>query len=301
MARSKALSHIVRHDDGTASGAWVGYTLKSAFQPIFIFHAGRLEIAAFEGLIRPFRNGTTVPPVDFFRSVPAGDRFGIETLTRTLHLLNAAVFLKPPALLFINFDPSVFSERALADSALRDMRLTLHETGIDPHGVVCEVTERRSASDQALVSFVSILRDHGFRIAVDDYGAEESGIERVAMLKPDIVKFDAKWIARLMDTQPGFGLLKVMVREFSSRGIGVVFEGIEDRRQLELAEKAGADMVQGFALARPALVPVDFSAFAHVGGDAVLPPGNAEKARSGAHLPDGAGHPNKPFGRRNIT
>lgn len=307
MTRSNAFSHIVRHDDRTASGVWAGYTLRSAFQPIFVFRAGRLEIAAFEGLIRPFRDGKGVPPMDFFRSVPAGDRFGIETLTRTLHLLNAGAFLAPPAMLFVNFDPSVFSDRALADSALREMRLTLHETGIDPRRVVCEVTEQRSASDHALAAFVSMLRDHGLRIAVDDYGADDSDIERVATLKPDIVKFDAKWVVRLMDTRPGFGLLKVMVGEFSSRGIGIVFEGIEDGRQLELAEKAGADMVQGFALARPALVPADFSVFAHAGGHAggdetLLSGEGLQAARLHAHpstqAPHGGGQPHRPFGRR---
>lgn len=316
MARSTVLAHIVRHDDRTASGAWAGYALQSAFQPIFAFRRGQLEIAAFEGLIRPFRDGASVPPLEFFHAVPAGERFAVETLTRTLHLLNAGSFLKPPAMLFVNFDPSVFLDRELADTALRDMRLTLHEAGIDPRRVVCEVTEKRTASERALAAFVSALRGHGFRIAVDDYGAEESDMERVAALRPDIVKFDAKWIGRLMDTRPGFALLKVMVREFSSRGIGIVFEGIEDRRQLELAERAGADMVQGFALARPALVPVDFSAFSHVGAHVGPHVGDDAGARAGrgesriraearedgravpARHPQRAAQTHKPFGRR---
>lgn len=302
MLRSTTLSRIVRHEDRTASGVWAGYTLKSAFQPIFAFRDGRLEIAAFEGLIRPFRGGRGIAPADFFPSVPAADRLHIETLTRTLHLLNAGTFLKPLAMLFVNFDPSVFSNRELADSALRGTRLTLHEAGIDPRRVVCEVTEKRSASESALAAFVSALRDHGFRIAVDDYGAEESDMERVAALRPDIVKFDARWITRLMDTQAGFGLLKVMVHEFSSRGIGIVFEGIEDGRQLELAEKAGADMVQGFALARPVVVPADFSAFPHVGEGAAGSGGaRDESTRGEAHLRREPEPRHKPFGRRGVS
>ena len=287
MSHAAALAHVVRHDDGTASGVWAGYTLRSAFQPIFAFRPGRLEIVAYEGLIRPFRGGIAVMPGDFFGTVPAGDRLNIETLTRTLHLLNAASFLKPPAMLFVNFDPSVFIDRELASAALRGMRLTLHEAGIDPRRIVCEVTEQRSASLPVLVSFVKSLRDHGFRVAVDDYGASESDMDRVTALRPDIVKFDAKWISRLMDTQAGFGLLKIMVREFASRGAGIVFEGIEDRRQLELAEKAGAEMVQGFALARPAVVPVDFSAFAHAGQDEPRKRPSQDTARQ-----------ERPFGRR---
>ena len=299
VSRSIALAHIVRQADGVATGVWADYTLKSAFQPIFAFCHGRLEIVAFEGLIRPFRDGAVVSPPEFFRCVPAVDRLHVETLTRTLHLLNAGTFLDPPAMLFVNFDPSVFVERQLADSALRDMRLTLHEAGIDPRRIVCEVMEKRSASERALASFVEALRDHGFRIAVDDYGAEESDMERVAALRPDIVKFDARWIARLMDTRPGFALLKVMVREFSSRGIGIVFEGIEDTRQLDLAEKAGADMVQGFVLARPELVPFSFAAFAHARQvTASLAGGSAYDRAAEAPASHAAGVRQRPFGRR---
>src|SRR5690606_30037450 len=79
---------------------------------------------------------------------------------------------------------------------------------------------------------------------------------------------DAQWITRLMDSRPGFALLAVMVREFASRGIRTVFEGIEEPWQLELAEASGAHMVQGYVLARPELAPTSFSIFSR-GRDAV--------------------------------
>ncbi|RUZ95304.1 EAL domain-containing protein, partial [Mesorhizobium sp. M7A.F.Ca.CA.002.05.1.1] len=185
----------------------------------------------------------------------------IEALTRTLHLLNAGACLPREASIFVNFDPSVFTERAVADAALREMRLVLHEAGIDPRRVVCEVTEQRSASQEALHGFVAALRANGFRIAVDDYGADDSDINRVKELKPDIVKFDAYWITQLMESGAGFALLTTMVKNFEEQGIHTVFEGIEEGWQLELAEKSGASMVQGFVLARPELAPTSFGVF----------------------------------------
>lgn len=283
MSRSIALAHIIREDEKPATGVWGIYTLQSAFQPIFGFHGGKLSIDAFEGLIRPFRDGEGLSPGAFFRSIPAGDRLHVETLTRTLHILNAGAFLDPATMLFVNFDPSVFCERGVAEAALREMRLTLHEAGIDPRRIVCEVTEQKSTSQQALSSFVEALRDHGFRIAVDDYGAEESDMERVSALRPDIVKFDAQWITRLMDSRPGFALLSVMVKEFASRGIRTVFEGIEEHWQLEMAEESGAHMVQGYVLARPELAPTSFSVFARR-GDADARASTIEKV----FAPDGA-------------
>lgn len=289
MSRSLGLARIDRHEDGTATAEWAGHELKTAFQPIFAFRSGKLDRVAFECLLRPFREGESIHPTVFFAEVPGRDRFAVETLSRTLHLINAGASLGDHASIFINFDPSVFTDRALVDIALRDMRIVLHEAMIDPRRIVCEVTEQRSHSQEALYAFVSALRTHGFRIAVDDYGSEESDMERIKSLRPDIVKFDARWISRLMDTGAGFALLTTMVEAFDGQGIVTVFEGIEEGWQVELAEKSGASMVQGHALARPELAPASFLAMMRQ---------EASAAEPHAHPRNHAPHPAHPFGRR---
>ncbi|MDG4882122.1 EAL domain-containing protein [Mesorhizobium sp. WSM4884] len=295
MSRSIGLAHIIRHDDGTSSGVWGIYTLQSAFQPIFGFNGGKLSVAAFEGLIRPFRDGEPQSPVTFFGTCPAADRLHIEALTRTLHLLNAGACLPEEASIFINFDPSVFTDRAIVDKALRDMRLVLHEAGIDPRRIVCEVTEQKSASQETLYSFVEALRANGFRIAVDDYGADDSDINRVKELRPDIVKFDAHWITQLMESGAGFALLTAMVKSFESQGIRTVFEGIEEGWQLELAEKSGASMVQGYVLARPELASSSFRVF---GKSAQAPMTEEGKATAASPAPVAPARPTRAFGRK---
>jgi EAL domain-containing protein (putative c-di-GMP-specific phosphodiesterase class I) len=294
VARSVGLAHIIRQDDGTSAGVWGVFVLKSAFQPIFAFDHGKVTIAAFEGLIRPFRDGEPQSPMNFFSTCPAADRLHIEALTRTLHLLNAGICLPQEASIFVNFDPSVFTERTVADAALRDMRLVLHEAGIDPRRVVCEVTEQRSASQETLHSFVAALRANGFRIAVDDYGADDSDINRIKELKPDIVKFDAYWITQLMESGAGFALLTTMVKSFEEQGIRTVFEGIEEGWQLELAEKSGASMVQGFVLARPELAPTSFRVF----GKTMQAPVAAAVDAPAPAVATPSARPVKAFGRR---
>lgn len=251
------IEHISRQANGTAVGIWGRFLLRSAFQPIFAFVDGKLKIAAYEGLIRPFEAGNPVSPGAFFGSIGAMDRLRVETLTRTLHVLNADGHIGAEASLFLNFDPSVFTDWAIADNALKDLRLVLHEALIDPTRVVCELTEKKSGSDEAVYSFVQALRNNRFRIAVDDYGADDSDIDRIRDIRPDIVKFDAAWITRLMESDPGAALLAAMVDKFKSMGIKTVFEGLEEPWQLDLADRCGVDMVQGFILARPKLVDGD--------------------------------------------
>lgn len=322
MSRSVGLAHIIRNDGEPATGIWGVFGIQSAFQPIFRFSEGKLAVTAFEGLARPVRDGKPVSPTQFFRAIPQIDRLEVETLTRTLHILNAGKYLDPATSLFVNFDPAVFNDKDIIDKVLRDMRLTLREAGVDPARIVCEVTEHRVQSHEFLLEFVAALRNHGFRIAVDDYGAEDSDMARIRELKPEIVKFDARWIAKLMESAPGCNLLQTMVETFDKWGITSLFEGIEEHWQLDLAEKCGVRLIQGFVLARPEVAPTSFSVFSQSASGAEktqdgVPAGGVPDARmpklrddhsvplrvEAAAAANGRGHVTgmtaaRPFGRR---
>ncbi len=260
MARPGGFAQIAQKDDGARIAIWGIYELHSAFQPIFAFdQSGKLKIAAFECLIRPRREGVPVSPYKFFSSIPREERADVETLTRNLHLLNAGKFIGPPASIFVNFDPSQFTKQMDIDNALRDMCLVLNEAKLEPERIVCELTEQKSASPLALKCLMISLRTSGFRIAVDDFGAEESDFDRIIQMDPDIVKFDAEWVIKLLNTAAGYSLLKSMINKVGDRGIQTVIEGVEEPWQLELSEKAGTLMVQGFGVAKPQIAPSEFA------------------------------------------
>lgn len=254
MTRGPGRAHIECEADGTVVGRWGPYVLRTAFQPIFEFHGASPRPYAFEALVRPSHDGSPLAPNTFFKAIAAVDRLSVEALARDLQILNAGIALGPDAVLFINFDPSLFCDRVIVETARAEMREVVVEAGLRPERIVCEVTEQSSASVAALQDFVAALRSDGYRVAVDDYGTESSDMERVKQLHPDIVKFDARWIARLMETRPGIALLTVMVEEFRQKNILTVFEGIEEAWQIDVAAEVGVSMVQGYALARPEIV-----------------------------------------------
>lgn len=254
----KSAAGLQRREDGTLSGNWGPFELRSAFQPIFSFRNKDVGISAYEALMRPFLDDRPVPLGIFFPRVPLAERGAVEVMARRVHLFNAGRAIGNEASLFINFNPSLFAGGAERLRALDEMRDILAEVNLNPGRIVCEVTEQESTSESLLLDFVNALRREGYRIAVDDYGAASSDISRIESLKPDIVKFDAKWVTRLMETRAGFDLLKRMVSGFADNRISTVFEGIEENWQAELARKSGVTMVQGFGLARPQIAPVNF-------------------------------------------
>ena len=255
------LSTLKVGPDGSYTGSWGPFVLRSGFQPIFNMVERPLRIAAFEALIRPLRNGAPTSPWNFFKLVEKQEGLFVENLTRSLHVLNAGKVIKGDERLFLNFDPSMFATRTIAIEALDLLVETINMAGISRSSIVCEVTEHRT-DEIALMDLVGTMRDHGFKVAVDDYGAEDSDMHRVVKLQPDIIKFDAQWIGDLMDAgAPGEDLLLEMVDHFKAKGIETLFEGIEEGWQLDLAVRCKVELIQGYVLAKPVVMPCDFSVF----------------------------------------
>ena len=255
-------SKMLPLSDGTQSALFGPWTLRSAYQPIFDLSSGKAVIAGFEALVRPFIAGRASTPAILFANTYGGEnKQRLETLTRELHIANAEELPVRGAMLFINLDPSAIADRFEVGSAISAIRRAWARTGAEPERLVCEVTERKAKSPAILFALADAVRANGFQLAVDDFGAANSDADRLAKLRPDIVKFDGRWVTRLMRTKPGYAQLKDMTAQFAGLGIKTVFEGIEHLEQLELSETAGATFVQGYALARPEIAPTTFDRF----------------------------------------
>ena len=249
-----------RDDHGNFVAHYGSFELRTAYQPIFRLTRRSVDSYGFEGLIRVLTaRGQKLRPDHFFPLVSPADRFMVENMCRELHFRNMARFSDLPSVLFVNFDPSVYDDRVVTDAEIDRVEALTEEVGIAPDRIVCEITEKRARSEGSLLFLVERLRGSGFRIAIDDYGADDSDAERIRTVSPNIVKFDAAWIKRLLETPPGYNLLRTMVQQFHELGIETLFEGLEERWQLDLASEMGVTMAQGFILARPELAPSNFA------------------------------------------
>lgn len=135
---------------------------------------------------------------------------------------------------------------------------------IEPRRVVLEVLEQSAEDIERLALAVQQFRDQGFLIALDDFGAGHTNIERIWQLDPDIVKLD-----RVMLSHAGHNVhaplsertrkqrrnmeavLWGIVSLLHEAGKLVLIEGVETEHEAQLALASGADFVQGFFFARP--------------------------------------------------
>ncbi|MDP3896645.1 MAG: EAL domain-containing protein [Mesorhizobium sp.] len=259
MTRPLTVNHAITIDEvGIETGHYRCFHLKSAYQPIWLHRDGMLHPNAVEGLIRPFVDGNPVPVSELFESVPAHDRLFVETLCRALHLRNHHNVDVPELDLFFNFDPRVHDDMETAIELLAIMAHRLTVIGLDIGRLVCEITESAELDCETFACIATEIRRLGMRLAIDDFGNGHSTLERVELIKPDIVKIDGAWFRRVAGAPGAARLLGTLVKGFHAMGISVLVEGVETPRQLATAIDAGAERAQGYLLGRPALAGTAF-------------------------------------------
>lgn len=126
----------------------------------------------------------------------------------------------------------------------------LLERGVPPSKLVVEVTEQDVAQDiDVLIAQLGALRGTGVRIALDDFGAGYSSLGQLHRLPVDILKIDRELVTG-NDEDPA-PLADVVVSLGNRLGLDTIAEGVETQAQLDVVQRAGCEMVQGYLLARP--------------------------------------------------
>ena len=224
--------------------------LTSAFQPVLRADG---KVIGREALLRAgsLEHGELVPEAAFDEALEVNRVVQFDRLVRIIHLMNHARSFAEHELLFLNVHPRLLTS---VNDHGRTFEQILHYYSVPTSQVVIEIKEIVNADDAVLTDAVSNYRSLGYRIAVDDFGGAHSSLERVLKLGPDIVKLDSALIQTTEHSRSTASSFNQLVETFQGSGIQVAVEGIETARQLEFARKSGADLLQGYHLARPEFV-----------------------------------------------
>jgi diguanylate cyclase (GGDEF)-like protein len=224
---------------------WDDVYLTSHFQPLYSL--SHQKQVGFEALLRgEHGDGTMVPPATLFSPKPFTDQGELDRASHALHLGNARRLILDDAWVFLNILPATFIAEGYPDQLAEIAR----SVGLEPERIVLELLESHGGSVDELSRVAAQYRDHGFLIAVDDFGAGHSNLDRLLRIRPDLVKLDGELIRA---TSPGAAqpILPKLVSLLHQAGMLVVVEGVETTEQLILAVESNVDFAQGFLLGRP--------------------------------------------------
>ncbi|QDL93487.1 EAL domain-containing protein [Paroceanicella profunda] len=214
-----------------------------AFQPIFDLSTG--SIFAQEALVR---GPAFEPPSEVFAEVTEENRYNFDQLCRT-RAIECAAELGLDGALSINFLPNAVYEPA---HCIRRTLWAADKADFPPENLIFEFTEgEQIRSTDHLLAIVSEYRRHGFRIAIDDFGAGFAGLGLLADLQPDILKLDMHLIRGIESSPARRSIVRATLRICSDLGILAVAEGIETPEELDEVADLGVHLVQGYLIARP--------------------------------------------------
>lgn len=219
-------------------------------QPIVELQAGR--VVGYEALVRAQLDGTLIGAPALLGAAVAHDQMrAFDALARTTAIEQLYSRLDPSQSLFINFAPSVVYN---PDICLQTTFQACRAVNADFSRLVFEITEGEAFPDLRLLkSILERYRQEGARVALDDLGSGHTSLSYLAELRPDIVKLDRGLVRGLHCSEPTFRLVRSLIEYAHDLGIQVVAEGIEQAEELAAVQEAGADLVQGYFLGRPAV------------------------------------------------
>ncbi len=220
------------------------------FQPIFSARSGK--VVAYEALMRSDLPTLRSPATIMKLAREQGALYEIERITFTKALetfdsLCRAGSVSEEAMIFINSIASTCLTQAdieYLDSRWHELRRRM----------VIEITEEEAIDHEALEIKRGSPGASGM-FALDDYGSGYSNENTLLELAPRFIKVDIA-IIRGIDTSPDKQqILKNVVAYAHPRSMKIVAEGIETAAELRTVIELGADGLQGYFLARPAIVP----------------------------------------------
>jgi len=150
-------------------------------------------------------------------------------------------------LLFLNINSSIL-DKAVGSNHLLNM---VRQHRIKPNDIVIEINESKVRNTIVLKNFVDTYRNHGFLIALDDVGYGFSNLDRIPLIKPDIVKTDISLMRNICSDFYVQEVFRSMVSLSMKIGALVVAEGVETEEEAVRALELGANMTQGYCLAKP--------------------------------------------------
>ena len=220
------------------------------YQPVV--HAQTGEIAGAEALVRwkkePYG---IVPPgmfIDWLESNPCMYDLGNFVLKQAL--TDAVEFRKSNPDFFINVNMS--AKQLERKTFCGVVMALLKETGF-PAGQLClELTERcRSMPVSVMEEKLLYLKQHGVRLAMDDYGTGSASSSILLQTPMDEIKIDMSFIRGITDNQTKQALVRSMVDFANKADLKSCLEGVEDEKLQNYLRSFGATWFQGYYYSRP--------------------------------------------------
>lgn len=226
------------------------------YQPKVSCHKGRIE--GFEALARwQHPELGQIPPPQFIRLAEQEgliDALTLQVLDKALaamalwHSAGDSPLLARRPTMAINLSARSLSTPELINEVLQ----ACHASKVAPEQLSFELTETAAMEDPLeALTLLTRLRVQGFALSLDDFGTGYSSMLQLVRLPFSELKIDRSFVKSATESQESRAVIRSIIELGHSLNMMVTAEGVETPESLDYLQAVGANLAQGFLIARP--------------------------------------------------
>lgn len=216
------------------------------FQPIIDNQSG--QVSKYECLVRIEDDGSVISPVHFLE---AAKKTGLLSSLTRIMINKCFEFFQHTSL---SFSINLTNEDLMDDNFVDFILARQKHFGIDSSHVTFEILEEilfDYYNEQAF-SMLGRLRDHGFKLSLDDFGSERSNFSRLtSSISLDFIKIDGQFIKDLHKNEKNYQIVKSISNLAKEFDILTIAEFVSCEEEFEKVCELGIDYSQGYYFYKP--------------------------------------------------
>jgi FOG: EAL domain len=128
----------------------------------------------------------------------------------------------------------------------------VQNNGIDVRDLRVEITETAILSrKEENLTAINKLRAHGFIVEIDDFGSGYSSLNMLKDIRADALKIDKAFIQDMDQSERNQKILQTIIRMADDLDMGIVVEGVEEKKMVDELASYGCDCFQGYYYSKP--------------------------------------------------
>ena len=221
-----------------------------AFQPVVDLESR--EVSHFEALARFAHGESPYQTIVFAEDVGLIQDFDLASCRRAIAYMADRVDSSPISLA-VNLSGLSLQNDVFVEALMALLRQHTNLSG----RLMFEATESSRMHDLERVSRVFIaLKQLGFSMCLDDFGAGAASFQYLRALEVDYVKIDGTYTRRLLSSDRDSLMLRNLCELCGDLQIKTIAEMIELEDQVDRLRRLGVHMGQGYLLGQPAPQPL---------------------------------------------
>ncbi len=134
----------------------------------------------------------------------------------------------------------------------QDIQAIIDKTGVQPHQVRVELTERALLENNDVVlDNMRALKKMGVKILLDDFGTGYSSLSYLHRFPMDVLKIDRSFIENVHEKGNHQAIIKTIIDLAANLNMATVGEGIENQADAKLLTQMGCIYGQGYYFYKP--------------------------------------------------